>query len=134
MWPVVSDGAIEVTVSYGKGPKAKATKLHSLVVRARGACEKCGESQYTKLQCAHIVGRRYNATRTDENNAFCLCASCHRRFTDWPLEFAAFVVEKIGEDGYQALRDKAQRAFKVNDAYWIEECVRLQMLLNEAAA
>lgn len=122
-----------MSVAYGKGPRGKATRLHSQVVRSRGYCENCGERDYAKLTCAHIVGRRYAATRTDENNAFALCWSCHRRFTDWPLEFAEFVVSKIGEDAYTALKQKAEKGVKTNDAFWLAECARLSEQLRSVA-
>ena len=120
-----------MSVAYGKGPKGKATRLHSLVVRSRGACENCGEGDYAKLQCAHVVGRRFNAVRTDEANAFCLCWKCHRHFTAWPLEFAAFVISKIGQDEYDRLKAKAEAGVKVNDAFWLAEVERLSALMAE---
>lgn len=115
-----------MTVSYGKGPKGKATKLHSQIVRARGACENCGSVQ--NLQCAHVVTRKYSATRTDENAAFCLCATCHRRFTDWPLEWAEFVEAKLGRTEYDRLQWKAEQVTKVD---WEAELERLKALWSD---
>lgn len=119
---------------YGRGPKGKADKLFSQVIRSRGGCENCGEQEYAKLQCAHVVSRRFNATRVDTDNAFCLCWTCHRRFTDWPLEFAEFVEKKMGRPAYLALRLKAEAGVKVNDAYWLAECERLKALLPREVA
>lgn len=104
--------------------KNKATVMHSKIVRARGACEDCGSTQ--NLQCAHIVSRRYAHTRTDLDNAFCLCAGCHMYFTEWPLEFAAFVTAKIGAAKYRDLRGKSLRRGKVD---WSVEVDRLKPLL-----
>jgi len=81
----------EVSVSYGKGEKGKATKLHAEITRMYGECEKCGKSSGVQLQCAHIQGRKASATRTALFNAFCLCAGCHFYFTDHPLDFSRFV-------------------------------------------
>lgn len=111
-------------VSYGKGAPKKATKLHSLIVRSRGACENCGERDYSKLQAAHIVSRKYAKTRTDETNAYCLCATCHWRFTNWPLEFAAFVLDHLGDEAYNALRAKAHDTTTKVD--WNAEVARLE--------
>lgn len=122
-----------MSVAYGTGPKGKATRLHSLVVRARGRCERCGST--SGLQAAHIISRKFSATRTDERNAWCLCASCHRRLTDWPNEHVAFAVQTLGDDLYAELRAKAlenPRPWKPAD--WQAECVRLQALLDEVAA
>jgi hypothetical protein len=122
-----------MSVVYGKGAKGKATRLHSLVVRARGACERCGESDYSKLQCAHIVSRRFNNTRTDETAAWCLCWTCHRRLTEWPNEHVAFAWRTIGADAYAELRARALSDRKWKDADWRAECERLAALLEEAA-
>lgn len=112
-----------MSVAYGTGDRGKATRLHAEIVRARGACEKCGKR--TNLQCAHIISRRYANTRTDPENAFCLCAGCHRYFTDWPLEFQKFVEETIGIDKYAELRARALHPAKVD---WSERLRELKTL------
>lgn len=114
---------------YGKGIRGKATRLHAIVIRQRGACQNCGSTD--TLQAAHIISRRYAATRCDPNNAFCLCATCHRRFTEWPLEFHDFVIDHIGADGYDDLRAKAMAGVKTNDAYWQDWIDRLTPMLEE---
>ncbi|HEX9992489.1 MAG TPA: HNH endonuclease [Acidimicrobiales bacterium] len=115
---------------YGKGPRGKATMLHSQLVRLRGACERCGRSAGVKLECAHIISRRYASTRTDERNAWCLCSACHRRLTEWPFEHVAFAVATIGQETYDELKAKALTIKKVD---WEAEVVRLSALLREAA-
>lgn len=113
---------------YGKGPKGKATKLHSKIIRSLGYCQHCGESDYPLLQAAHIISRKYSATRTDLSNAFCLCARCHRLYTDFPVLFTEFIYEKIGKDKYQELHDKAQPTTKMD---WDAELARLQAIALE---
>lgn len=106
--------------------KAEATRLHSKIVRSRGECENCGNaylSTGSKLECAHIISRRFSNTRTMEENAFCLCSRCHMRFTEWPLEFAEFVVAKIGQAQYDRLRSIANDQRKVD---WYDELDRLR--------
>ena len=108
--------------------KAEATRLHSQIVRSRGRCENCGDAWRatgSKLECAHIVSRRYSRTRTRIDNAFCLCSKCHMRFTEWPLEFAAFVVATIGQGAYDALVADAQALTKID---WYDELERLRAL------
>ncbi len=97
-------------VASPKGAKAKADRLFSLIVRARGACQACGKT--TNLQCAHIISRRYSQTRCVEDNAFCLCAGCHMRFTDHPVEFGDFV--RAWGTPYEALQTQAQLGSKVD--------------------
>lgn len=106
--------AFPVNGSRSTGAKKRADVLMSKIVRARGHCESCGETNPARLQCAHIVSRRFNATRCLEANLLCLCSSCHMRYTEWPLEFANFVVRRIGEPQYEALKRKAQAGAKVD--------------------
>lgn len=109
---------------YGRGPKGKATKLHSLVVRARGACERCGST--SQLECAHIIGR--NAVgdpdgvwlRVNPDNAWCLCSSCHRRTGEHADDFMELVGRTIGERLYlQFKRAKYAPHRAWRDADWV---------------
>lgn len=111
---------------YGKGAKGRATRLHALITRDFGKCMNCGNSH--ALQCAHIISRKYGHTRTDLDNAFCLCASCHMYFTDNPVEFGQFTIDQIGEDNYQALIVKRRTTSKMD---WDEEAGRLLMIAQE---
>lgn len=118
---------------YAKGPKGKADRLVSLLVRSRGACERCGATN--NLQAAHIISRSWSATRTDERNIWCLDARCHIRLTHNPDEHMAFVAETIGMDEFYRLKRKAEenpRPWK--QAMWEAETVRLQALLDEVNA
>lgn len=116
---------------YGKGAKGKATRLHAQIVRARGRCERCGIVDDT-LQCAHIVARSFMATRTDENNAWCLCASCHWKLTGDPFLHVQFAIQTHGEDGYELLRVKAREGVgrKVD---WDIEAARLTARWKQAS-
>ena len=118
---------------YGKGPKGKATKLHAELVRSRGACQRCGSTW--SLQCAHIVSRRYSATRTDERNAWCLCAACHLHLGLHQFDHVEFANQTIGPELYAELREKAEsnpRPWK--PAMWQAEVDRLTALLAEVSA
>lgn len=89
-------------VNYGKATKGKATVLHSKITRMIGQCERCGKrSHEAQMQCAHINSRRFNSTRTLLINAYCLCAGCHRYFTDHPREFSKFITETWHQDLYE---------------------------------
>lgn len=114
-----------------KGAKGRADRLFSQLIRSKGSCENCGKAG--PLDTAHIIPRRYAAVRTDESNAFCLCKGCHMRFTEHAAEWMDFVDRTIGRAEYDRLWQKAQTGVKTNEAFWVEECVRLQMLLNQAA-
>ncbi len=120
---------------HGKGDKGKATRLHSVYVRTRAGftCENCGKTREEgQIQCAHIISRHWTATRTDENNAFSLCASCHWFFGKWPLEFAKFVYSKIGEEEYERLAEKARQG-KGKKVDWASEIERLNALTADTS-
>lgn len=128
-----------MSVSYGKGPRGKATRLHSLIVRAIGYCERCGtpcpcenapRSHTTScpLECSHIIGRRYSNTRTDLANAIALCKSCHRQWEEGLLDREALVREVQGAGVYGDLREKARSTAKVD---WVAEAQRLELIARE---
>lgn len=120
-----------MTVSAAKGAKAKADRLFSKLIRSRGHCENCGQRPPdVQLQCAHILSRRYALVRTDERNAYCLCAGCHFYFTDHPVAFGQFVLERIGDAGYQALVERATSGAKPD---YEGEAQRLKDRLKGAA-
>ena len=113
-----------MAVSYGKGDKGKATKLHAEITRSVGFCERCGGNN--SLQTAHIISRRYSATRTMLNNAYCLCAGCHRRFTDHPLEFARFVTTTPLRSVYDQLYELSQLNQKYPKTFWSDRLAELR--------
>lgn len=136
--------------TWGKGPRGKATMLHSYVVRSRGACEMCGRPgedlvvavpklgklvlPIGGLQAAHIVSRSYAATRTDETNAWALCPAHHRRLTQHPEEHVWFATRTLGEAGYAELRAKAYQGLNAKPAFWQAEIDRLTALLAEVSS
>jgi len=87
----------------------KADRLFSAAVRERDdwACRNCGSVRTP--QCAHIVSRRYNATRWSMDNAVCLCQRCHMKFTHDVLAWEDWVVERFGEERYQDLKFRARQ-------------------------
>jgi len=115
------------TTTAARGAKRKCDVLFSQLIRARGWCERCGST--ANLQCAHIISRRYAHTRTDLENAYCLCAGCHMFFTDHPVEFARFVRGMTTTRTYERLRGQSQRRDKFD---WTAELARLESLAAEA--
>lgn len=122
-----------MAVSYGKKAKEKATRLHSKIVRSRGRCERCGESDYSKLQCAHIIRRTYSATRTMPEASWALCYRCHWLTEKEPDEFMKLVDSTIGLPRFYELKQLALDGVgkKVD---WEAEVKRLQQLVEELAA
>lgn len=114
-----------------KGAKGRADKYFSLIIRNRGLCARCGESDYSKLQCAHVVSRRFSATRCDELNAACLCAKCHMYLTGEPYEHVAFCTWYLGAELYAELRARALAGAKVD---WVLKAAELRDRWNEIEA
>lgn len=76
----------------------------AVAVKARDGwqCRACG-SPY-KIQCAHVVSRRYHATRWLLANAMALCARCHMKYTNDPLGWDLFIEERMGLVAYAELK------------------------------
>jgi hypothetical protein len=110
--------------------KNKADKLFSEIIRSVGRCENCGKGAGIQLQTAHWISRRYANTRTDFDNAFCLCAGCHRFFTADPTAWALWAIEKRGRETYERLREAANEKSKI---WWPDELKRLQEIAREAS-
>lgn len=113
-------------VARMKGAKGKCDVLFSKIIRSIGACERCGSTDW--LQTSHVISRRYSATRCDLRNAQCLCAKCHRHFTDWPMEFARWIDVSLGDETYQSLKRQSVSVTKVD---WDAELERLKAIAAE---
>ncbi len=116
-----------MTIYRPKGAKGKCDVLFSKIIRRPGVCLHCGST--ANLQCAHIISRLYSATRTDTRNAWCLCATCHYRFTGWPREHSHFITETIGSEVYDELKAKAETVTKMD---WDAELVRLKEIYAQS--
>lgn len=105
--------------------KAKADKLCGDIVRARGKCERCGTSADV-LQWAHIRKRRYNATRCDPANAWCLCRGCHHLTEHDVGEFMLLIDATIGRPAYDELRLRSRVTTPGTKAFWEAQIELLQ--------
>lgn len=112
-----------------KTAKNACDKLFSQYIRSVGFCENCHRGAHeVQLQCAHWISRRYSNIRCDPDNAFCLCAGCHRWFTDHPTEFGKWAVEARGEATYQRLLEASREPSKVD---WEAEREVLKRMVKE---
>ena len=93
--------------------KNKADKLFSQLIRSKGKCEWCGAKK--TLQTAHIFSRRYLVTRWTPLNANCLCAKCHFKAHQKPVEYVEWLKEYLGKDVYEELRREAKTSIKKVD-------------------
>ena len=112
----------------GKVPKTKGvqTKFNTMVKeRAHWICVRC-HRDYSEnrrlLQCSHFWGVGFTSTRFDFDNCDALCYPCHygQLHTGWEYnkqgEYRLFMIEKLGQEGYDALEQKARQRMKLSDA------------------
>jgi len=125
--PRVRAGGKRKKVHRREQRKAKmkdADKLFSEMIRQRDgwACRNCGSIKHP--QCAHIVSRRYRATRWSMDNAVCLCRSCHLKYTYDPLGWEAWVEERFPVGRLDELKMRALAGVAHVD--YDEMCVSLR--------
>jgi hypothetical protein len=103
--------------------------LFSRIVRSRGACQRC---RAPATDTAHIIPRRYSATRCLEGNAWALCRSCHVRTGEWPYDFVKLVNSTIGFEAYWQLRRLAEGGIPTTGKlFWEAEVDRLTARCQE---
>jgi hypothetical protein len=103
--------------------------LFSRIVRSRASCERCG-GQATDT--AHIIGRRYSATRCLEENAWALCRRCHQITGDQAFEFVRLVRGTVTEDRYWKLHEMALAGIPTTaKLFWENEVARLEERCRE---
>lgn len=121
-----------VTVSRRKGNPGMADALFSRIVRSRGRCEYPGCTSQGPYDTAHLIGRRYSATRCMEENAVCACRSHHQLIDSWWDEKRRVVVATIGEDRYDQLKRLAEIGTPSNSTtFWASEVERLKARCDE---
>lgn len=115
--------------AVAKGDRGFCDILFSRIVRSRGVCQRCGAPG---TDTAHIIGRRYSATRCVEDNAWCLCRSCHQATAEWPEQFMGLVDSTIGRHRYFELRYIATEGLSQSSArFWAAERDRLKARCRE---
>lgn len=110
-----------------KFPKPKKKKLDSLpklvkkadtvfsnFIRTRDnfTCVLCGSKNIP--QNGHLIKRGKRATRFDEKNCNCQCASCNIRHNYYPEPYTSWFINRYGAKEYQ---DLVRRAGNENKPY-----------------
>lgn len=111
---------------------AKCDVLFRAIIRDRGACEYPACDDPGPYEVAHLMGRRYAATRCDESNALLLCGNHHRMIDGWRAEKERIAVSMLGEDGRAQLRARALGQLLVSaEVFWQLEEERLTRRCHE---
>lgn len=93
--------------------KNKLDRVVSLIVRSRGACERCGKgASEVQLQNSHIYTRANLAVRWSLKNCKCLCAKCHRWWHQNPTEGVNWLKTVRTEEQLEELKHKANAVKK----------------------
>ena len=88
----------------------KIDAIFSLVIRTRDrwTCQRCGayfpEGRRQGIHASHFVGRSAKATRFHLDNCCAHCHGCHAFLGSRPLDFHAFIVERLGEERAMFMR------------------------------
>lgn len=64
-------------------------------------------------------------------NAFSLCASCHRKFTDKPLTFSRFVTGTWAQQYRDRLLELSRPQTRGQKMDWDEEVIRLKAMMSD---
>lgn len=115
-------------MKYPRGVDGSLDRIFSKLVRERAdyICEHCGinlRHDPRRMHCAHIHSRKHRSTRWRGNGACCLCASCHRRFTDFPIEWQGAARKILGDGEYEdcaRLANEIRKYTKVEKAEMLE--------------
>ena len=92
-----------------KHARKEADRLFSLYIRKRdGKCQALCQLPYD-LQCAHLISRRYMAVRWMPENAVALCTFHHKKWTEDPLGWDVWCLERLGGAAWDGLKLKARR-------------------------
>ena len=88
----------------------EADRLWAKVIKLPGKCAICGKGEpEVQLQAAHLASRRYRNTRWALDNGVPLCAGHHVAYTFDPLGWEDWLIERLGEEGYRALKRRARQ-------------------------
>jgi hypothetical protein len=95
-----------------------ADAMFSKAVRmSRGMKCECCQRTDGQMELAHIFGRRHKSVRWDTLNGLCLSHTCHRYYTENPVEFTRFLEGYVGRGYLDILYEKKERIQKTNVAY-----------------
>jgi hypothetical protein len=94
----------ERLVAKKKQARDEADRLFSLLVRQRDKRCQVPGCRDMRLQCAHVLSRRYFATRWNPYNAMALCVGHHKQYTHDPIGWEEFCIRHLGEELYRGLR------------------------------
>ena len=76
-------------------------------IRANWICERCHrdfKNEKEIFDCSHFVTRGNKRLRWDFENASAICRGCHKYFEKNHDDHVEFMIKKLGQEKYDALR------------------------------
>lgn len=120
-----------MTVATRKGNQGLCDILAGRIVRSRGRCQ-YPNCPRTDVVWAHIIRRRYSATRCLEDAALALCPTHHDRVDNWAHEMLLVVNATIGGQRYYELQQIAEAGHPLSATlFWQSEAERLKARCRE---
>ncbi len=103
--------------------KAETKKLDKfcrevVFARDKHCCQRCGKGQVAAaLHWAHTITRAAKSVRWHLDNSQVLCYYCHFRWAhEYPLQFADWVLERLGQERYDALMRRSNQPQPLTEA------------------
>lgn len=116
-----------MTVAQRSGDPGLADALFSRIIRSRGVCQYPGCESQGPFDTAHLIGRKWRATRCVEDNAVCACRTHHVLIDQWWDEKQKVVDATIGHDRYYELKRIANEPpSTTSKLFWAGEAARLK--------
>ncbi|UCF38982.1 MAG: recombination protein NinG [Acidobacteriota bacterium] len=104
---------------------------------ARWACARCGRDltwDRQRLHSSHHFVRGRKSVRFDLVNCDALCADCHDEFHRSPAAYRDWMIDRLGEDGYETLTRRANRIAKFTPGDWTQLEAQLALALKLVSA
>lgn len=116
-------------MNAGARDRAEADRLLRLLVRQRKSCQRCSGRG---TEVAHIIPRRFQATRCDERNVWLLCSEDHAWIDQHAADRLLLIEGTIGPVLHAELRRIAYRGPQGPlSAFWRDEVERLRKRMAE---
>lgn len=106
--------------------------LVSQITRLRTPyCVLCGENNWSLLQCGHFWHRAMAPTEFDLTNLNSLCARCNQNCEADISPYRDYMLNKLGERGFDDLAEKAHSNQKLGYVELVELREEMKALLAE---
>jgi len=126
-WVWLGEVGIKIVINKGQYMFNKITRgptdaIFSKVIREANDwyCAKCDKRYLGDhkrfLHCSHFYSRRNRVIRWHPMNVAAHCVGCHKKLSENPIEFTAWIRRYIGEDNLYSLIHLRNMVYKITKA------------------